>query len=106
MQRQDKRLLVKAGKSRFTLQTLPAEDFPAPGEARRASRARFTLPQKALRRLLGLVQYAMAQQDIRYYLNGLLMVVEDKTAEADRHRRPPPGLRAPWRSRRSCRARR
>jgi DNA polymerase III subunit beta len=77
LQQQDKRLLVKAGKSRFTLQTLPAEDFPRlakpAGEA-----ARFTLSQKALRRVLGLVQYAMAQQDIRYYLNGLLVVVEDK----------------------------
>jgi DNA polymerase III subunit beta len=77
LQQQDKRLLVKAGKSRFTLQTLPAEDFPrlakAAGEA-----TRFALSQKALRRLLGLVQYAMAQQDIRYYLNGLLMIVEDK----------------------------
>src|SRR5882672_3506814 len=77
LQLQDKRLLVKAGKSRFTLQTLPAEDFPRlakpAGEV-----ARFSMSQKALRRLLGLVQYAMAQQDIRYYLNGLLMVVEDK----------------------------
>jgi DNA polymerase-3 subunit beta len=77
LQQQEKRLLVKAGKSRFTLQTMPAEDFPRlakpAGEV-----ARFALPQKALRRLLGLVQYAMAQQDIRYYLNGLLMVVEDK----------------------------
>src|SRR6267142_1504738 len=77
LQQQDKRLLVKAGKSRFTLQTLPAEDFPRlakpAGEV-----ARFSMSQKALRRLLGLVQYAMAQQDIRYYLNGLLMVVEEK----------------------------
>ena len=88
LQPQDKRLLVKAGRSRFSLQTLPAEDFPklakASGEA-----ARFSLPQKALRRVLGLVQYAMAQQDIRYYLNGLLMVVEDKTLKlvaTDGHR--------------------
>jgi DNA polymerase-3 subunit beta len=77
LQQQDKRLLVKAGKSRFSLQTLPAEDFPRlsvpVGDA-----ARFSMPQKALRRLLGLVQYAMAQQDIRYYLNGLLMVCEGK----------------------------
>jgi len=74
---QDKRLQVKAGKSRFTLQTLPAEDFPRlvrPG----GEVARFSLPQKALRKLLGLVQYAMAQQDIRYYLNGLLVLVEDQ----------------------------
>src|SRR5258706_1082441 len=88
LQQQEKRLLVKAGKSRFTLQTLPAEDFPRlakpAGEA-----ARFSLSQKALRRLLGLVQYAMAQQDIRYYLNGLLMVVEDgelKVVATDGHR--------------------
>jgi DNA polymerase-3 subunit beta len=88
LQQQDKRLLVRAGKSRFTLQTLPAEDFPrlakAQGEA-----ARFAVSQKALRRLLGLVQYAMAQQDIRYYLNGLLMVVEEgqlKLVATDGHR--------------------
>jgi len=88
LQQQDKRLLVKAGKSRFSLQTLPAEDFPRlakpAGEV-----ARFTLSQKALRRLLGLVQYAMAQQDIRYYLNGLLVVVEDqqlKVVATDGHR--------------------
>jgi DNA polymerase-3 subunit beta len=77
VQQQDKRLQVKAGKSRFTLQTLPAEDFPR--LARPAGEiTRFALPQKALRRLLGLVQYAMAQQDIRYYLNGLLVLVEDQ----------------------------
>jgi DNA polymerase-3 subunit beta len=88
LQQQDKKLLVRAGRSRFSLQTLPAEDFPrlAPpaGEA-----ARFRLPQKALRRLLSLVQYSMAQQDIRYYLNGLLMVVEDaslKLVATDGHR--------------------
>jgi DNA polymerase III subunit beta len=77
LQQQDKRLQVKAGKSRFTLQTLPAEDFPR--LARPAGDVtRFALSQKALRRLLGLVQYAMAQQDIRYYLNGLLVLVEDQ----------------------------
>ena len=77
LQTQDKRLLVKAGKSRFVLQTLPAEDFPRLARPA-AESARLALPQKALRKLLGLVQYAMAQQDIRYYLNGLLMVVEDR----------------------------
>ncbi len=88
LQPQDKRLLLKAGRSRFSLQTLPAEDFPRlakpAGEA-----TRFTLSQKALRRLLGLVQYAMAQQDIRYYLNGLLMVVDGgelKLVATDGHR--------------------
>ncbi len=88
LQAQDKRLTVKAGKSRFALQTLPAEDFPrlakAPGDA-----ARFAVSQKSLRRVLGLVQYAMAQQDIRYYLNGLLMIVEEgllKLVATDGHR--------------------
>src|SRR5712692_10515340 len=93
LQQQDKRLLVRAAKSRFMLQTLPAEDFPR--LARPAGEvARFALGQKALRRLLGLVQYAMAQQDIRYYLNGLLMVVEDgqlKLVATDGHRLAPPG---------------
>jgi DNA polymerase III subunit beta len=88
LQPQDKRLLVKASRSRFSLQTLPAEDFPrlakAAGEV-----AGFTMAQRALRHLLGLVQYAMAQQDIRYYLNGLLVVAEGtelKLVATDGHR--------------------
>ncbi|HWM41463.1 MAG TPA: DNA polymerase III subunit beta [Burkholderiales bacterium] len=88
LQQQDKRLLVKAGKSRFTLQTLAAEDFPRLAKPAGES-ARFEMEQKALRRLLSLVQYAMAQQDIRYYLNGLLMVVEEgslKLVATDGHR--------------------
>ena len=88
LQQQDKRLLVKAGKSRFTLQTLAAEDFPRLAKPAGES-ARFELEQKALRRVLSLVQYAMAQQDIRYYLNGLLMVVEEgnlKLVATDGHR--------------------
>src|SRR3954465_4501967 len=88
LDQQEKRLLVKAGKSRFTLQTMPAEDFPRLAKPA-GDVARFALPQKALRRLLGLVQYAMAQQDIRYYLNGLLVVVEEKSLKlvaTDGHR--------------------
>ena len=97
LQQQDKKLIVKTGKSRFTLQTLPAEDFPRlakpSGEV-----ARFSISQKALRRLLGLVQYAMAQQDIRYYLNGLLMVVEEKQLKlvaTDGHRLAYASLKLP-----------
>ncbi len=88
LQLQDRRMQVKAGKSRFSLQTLPADDFPrlaAPG----GEAARFALPQRALRKLLGLVQYAMAQQDIRYYLNGLLVLVEEQRLQlvaTDGHR--------------------
>ncbi|HVQ62289.1 MAG TPA: DNA polymerase III subunit beta [Burkholderiales bacterium] len=85
---QDRRLQVKSGKSRFNLQTLSAEDFPRLSLAEAATTS-FTVPQKLLRALLGLVQYAMAQQDIRYYLNGLLMVIEDdqlKLVATDGHR--------------------
>jgi len=85
---QDRRLQVKSGKSRFNLQTLSAEDFPRLVLSE-ASTTSFTVSQKLLRSLLGLVQYAMAQQDIRYYLNGLLMVVEDdqlKLVATDGHR--------------------
>ena len=74
----DKRITLKAGKSRFQLQTLPAADYPrlAPPEG---EGVRFTTTQKAFRKQLALVQYAMAQQDIRYYLNGLLLVVAGDT---------------------------
>ncbi len=85
---QDKRLQVKSGKSRFNLQTLSAEDFPRLVLAE-ASATSFSVPQKLLKSLLGLVQYAMAQQDIRYYLNGLLMVIEEgqlKLVATDGHR--------------------
>jgi len=85
---QNNRLQVRAGKSRFNLQTLPAEDFPSmaePGDPL----ARLSLPQQALHDLLLLVQYAMAQQDIRYYLNGLLLVLEGehiRVVATDGHR--------------------
>src|SRR5690349_4414246 len=97
LQQQDKRLLVKAGKSRFTLQTLPAEDFPRLAKPEGES-AKFAVSQKALRGVLSLVQYSMAQQDIRYYLNGLLMVVEDKQLKlvaTDGHRLAYASLKLP-----------
>ena len=72
------RLHVKAERSRFNLQTLPAQDFPRIAEATEAG-ASFSVQQGAFRHLLSLVQYAMAQQDIRYYLNGLLTIVEGGT---------------------------
>jgi DNA polymerase III subunit beta len=84
----DKRLQLKAGKSRFNLQTLPAEDFPrmSPADGQGAT---IKLTQKQFKRLLALVQYSMAQQDIRYYLNGLLLVVngpEMRVVATDGHR--------------------
>jgi DNA polymerase-3 subunit beta len=84
----DKRLQLKAGKSRFNLQTLPAEDFPRMSMAD-GQPSRLSVSQKQMKRLLALVQYAMAQQDIRYYLNGLLLVVkgnELRMVATDGHR--------------------
>jgi DNA polymerase-3 subunit beta len=85
---QNNRLQVRAGKSRFSLQTLPANDFPKLGDAGSVL-GKVTLPQKAFRDLLLLVQYSMAQQDIRYYLNGLLLVLDEgqvKVVATDGHR--------------------
>lgn len=84
----DKRLQVKSGKSRFNLQTLPPEDFPRLA-APEGESVRIELPQKLLKALFALVQYAMAQQDIRYYLNGLLMLIdagELRVVATDGHR--------------------
>ena len=71
----DRRLTVKAGRARFQLQTLPAADYPRlsppDGEA-----ARLTIGQRTFKRQLAQVSYAMAQQDIRYYLNGLLIIAD------------------------------
>ncbi|HEY0202143.1 MAG TPA: DNA polymerase III subunit beta [Burkholderiaceae bacterium] len=71
------KLVLKGGKSRFTLQTLPAEDFPLVQEAANFGPA-FSVPQKTLKSLLGQVSFAMAVHDIRYYLNGILFVAEGK----------------------------
>jgi DNA polymerase-3 subunit beta len=73
----DSQVVVSAGKSRFTLQTLPAADFPRVETGSGLGEA-IRLPQKTLKRLLQLVQFAMASQDIRYYLNGMLLVLDGK----------------------------
>ncbi len=85
---EEKRLQVRAGKSRFSLQTLPAEDFPrmaiSDGNLRK-----ITVTQKQFRHLLGQTQFAMAAQDVRYYLNGLLLLVDGSDLRAvatDGHR--------------------
>ena len=72
---QDSKLVLRAGKSRFNLQTLPAEDFPRLAEGT-GDATTLRVAQKDLKSMLQLVQYAMAQQDIRYYLNGLLILVD------------------------------
>ena len=71
------KLILKGGKSRFTLQSLPAEDFPLVQEAANFGPS-FSVPQKTLKELLNQVSFAMAVHDIRYYLNGILFVAEGK----------------------------
>ncbi|CAM5182439.1 DNA polymerase III subunit beta [Oligella ureolytica] len=94
---EDNKLQIICGRSRFSLQTMPGEDFPPveqpdswrentnPGELENT----FVLPQKTLKRLFNMVSFAMAKQDIRYYLNGILLVVEPGKVRAvatDGHR--------------------
>ena len=69
------KIILKGGKSKFTLQTMQAEDFPLVQESATFGPA-FSVPQKTLKDLLGQVAFAMAVHDIRYYLNGILFVAE------------------------------
>ncbi|QJR13220.1 DNA polymerase III subunit beta [Usitatibacter palustris] len=88
LEAKESRMVVRAGKSRFNLQTLAAADFPKMVEAKDASRS-LALPQKALKEALRLVQFAMAVQDIRYYLNGVLFSVDKnvlRVVATDGHR--------------------
>lgn len=83
----NRRLTVQAGRSRFALQTLAAEEFPAVAQAEFT--ADFALPAVTLKHLLSMVHFAMAAQDIRYYLNGMLLVVDGQLVRAvatDGHR--------------------
>jgi DNA polymerase-3 subunit beta len=78
---------IKSGKSRFTLATIPAQEFPSTDMKEVISG--FELPQNIFRSLLEDTMFAMAQQDVRYYLNGLLLVVSNnklKAVATDGHR--------------------
>ena len=82
------KVVLKGGKSRFTLQTMPAEDFPSLKETSPFG-ASFTLSQKTLKQLMNQVSFSMAVHDIRYYLNGILFVVENnelRLVATDGHR--------------------
>jgi DNA polymerase-3 subunit beta len=82
-----RKLSVQSGKSRFNLQTLAADEYPTVAQAEAS--ADFTLPAAALKYLLAMAHFAMAAQDIRYYLNGMLLVVEASVVRAvatDGHR--------------------
>jgi DNA polymerase-3 subunit beta len=82
------KMVVRANRSRFNLQTLPAGDYPRISIAQEQQQT-ITLPQRDFRGLLKLAEFAMAQQDIRYYLNGMLLVVDKgslQTVATDGHR--------------------
>lgn len=81
------KVLIKSGRSRFTLSTLPANDFPTVEEGPRS--LGFSVEQGKLRRLIERSSFAMAQQDVRYYLNGMLLEVSNgmlRTVATDGHR--------------------
>ena len=78
------KMMVRAGRSRFNLQTLPAADYPRIALGTESCR-RCRCRRRDLRKLFKLAEFAMAQQDIRYYLNGMLLVVDRA-----RCRRSPP----------------
>ncbi|WP_293711840.1 MULTISPECIES: DNA polymerase III subunit beta [unclassified Stenotrophomonas] len=71
------KITVQAGRSRFTLATLPANDFPSVDEVEATERV--AVAESALKELIERTAFAMAQQDVRYYLNGLLFDLRDKT---------------------------
>ncbi len=81
------RVTVKAGRSRFTLSTLRAADFPTVEEI--AAKQSLQVGRSELKRLIEKTHFSMAQQDVRYYLNGLLLETERKKLRAvatDGHR--------------------
>ena len=83
----DGKALIRSGKSRFSLATLPATEFPATENI--AGVAEFEVEQGQLKKLIEQTQFCMAVQDVRYYLNGLLLEVEShrlRTVATDGHR--------------------
>jgi len=81
------RMTVKGGRSRFTLATLPSAEFPLIEEIN--AQQTLTVAQGEFRRLIDKTHFSMAQQDVRYYLNGLLLETEGSSLRAvatDGHR--------------------
>ncbi|MSQ69571.1 MAG: DNA polymerase III subunit beta [Gammaproteobacteria bacterium] len=78
---------VQSGRSRFTLGTLPAGEYPAVGNF--PANSEFSVPAAVLLELISATQFAMAQQDVRYYLNGLLVEINStglRAVATDGHR--------------------
>ena len=83
----DQKVIIKSGRSRFTLSTLPANDFPTVEEG--PGSLSFSVAQGKLRKLIERSSFAMAQQDVRYYLNGMLIEVSSgmlRAVATDGHR--------------------
>lgn len=81
------RATIRSGQSRFTLSTLPTADFPASEEIKDVLRV--SMDRQVLKRLMDLTAFAMAHQDVRYYLNGMLLEIwpgEMKAVATDGHR--------------------
>ena len=81
------KLVVKGGRSRFSLSTLPAAEFPLVEDIN--AQQSVQVPRKELQRLLEKTHFSMAQQDVRYYLNGMLLEIDGLTLRAvatDGHR--------------------
>ena len=81
------KITVQAGRSRFTLATLPANDFPSVDEVEATERV--SIGEATLKELIERTAFAMAQQDVRYYLNGLLFDLRGdalRTVATDGHR--------------------
>src|SRR6202453_355290 len=81
------KVVLRAGRSRFSLSTLPAAEFPVIDDIN--SQQTVQVPRKELLRLLEKTHFSMAQQDVRYYLNGMLLEIEGLVLRAvatDGHR--------------------
>lgn len=81
------KITVQAGRSRFTLATLPANDFPSVDEVEATERV--AIGEATLKELIERTAFAMAQHDVRYYLNGLLFDLRGdalRTVATDGHR--------------------
>ncbi|MFQ6372537.1 DNA polymerase III subunit beta [Shewanella sp. YIC-542] len=87
IEQQDNKWLLRCGRSRFTLATLPAEEYPNVESFQ--PNIEFTIKQGTLKSLIDATQFSMANQDVRYYLNGLLFETEGNVLRAvatDGHR--------------------
>ncbi|ERS91542.1 MULTISPECIES: DNA polymerase III subunit beta [unclassified Halomonas] len=81
------RAVLRSGRSRFTLSTLPVAEFPSVEES--PGSVELSLPRGVLKQLIDATSFAMAQQDVRYYLNGMLLEMRDNLIRAvatDGHR--------------------